>query len=168
MSRSKKVSPSRHEEVSTFSFFGSSITKPLEDIKANHEDTCRQRRHGIHSILHDQKLLASWWNLLWTLPGLVIGMAAVFVGFVLVPFHNVFHRPDQWWEMMLQCAVVGTGMTGCYCGDRYDRVLLWGQVWQGVLWGQVWLAVIRIIIFSEWCTKFRECLEKPISNKELL
>ena len=104
-----KVVPIDSEEVTSFSFFGSSINKSLEDVKESHVDTCRRRLIGIQSIILDQKCLSSWWNLMWTVPGLVIGMGSVFLGFVLIPFENVFLKPDHWYEMMLQCAIVGTG-----------------------------------------------------------
>ena len=112
-----KVRPVEAEKVSSFSFFGSSINKSLEEVKANHEDTCRRRRQEIESIFLNHQCLASWWNLLWILPGLLIGAAAVFVGFVLIPFENVFLKPEHWYEMMLQCAIVGLGKI-VYSGDR--------------------------------------------------
>ena len=107
--RNNKVVPIESEEVTSFSFFGSSINKSLEEVKTNNVDTCRRRLIGMQSIILDQKCLASWWNLMWTVPGLVIGMGSVFLGFVLIPFENVFLKPDHWYEMMLQCAIVGTG-----------------------------------------------------------
>ena len=120
-----KVGPVEVKEVSSFSFFGSSINKSLEEVKANHEDTCRRRRQEIQSILLDHQCLASWLNLIWVLPGLLIGAAAVFVGFVLIPFENVFEKPEHWYEMMLQCAIVGLGKivhASCMhvCGDGFS------------------------------------------------
>ena len=107
--RKTKVSPFEVKDESSFSFFGSSINKSLEEVKENHENTCKRRRQGIQSILLDQEFLGSWWSLMWMLPGLLIGATAVCLGFVLVPFENVFHKPEHWYEMMIQCTIVGLG-----------------------------------------------------------
>ena len=123
-----KVNPIEVKEESSFSFFGSSINKSLEEVKENHENTCIRRRQGVQSILLDQQFNGSWWNLMWILPGLVIGATAVFLGFVLVPFENVFHKPEHWYEMMLQCATVGLGKIVQLC-RRISQCLLRVSFW---------------------------------------
>ena len=90
--------------------FASTIHQTLEEAEDHHNDICTQREKEMESIALHQYCSVSWWYLLWALVGPAIGIAAVFIGFVLWPTENVFLHPDHWYECMLQCGVVWIGM----------------------------------------------------------
>lgn len=91
------------------SIFASTIKQTLEEAKELNDDLCTKREEEMESIVVHRNCSVSWWNLLWGLVGTVLGMAAVFIGFVLWPTENVFLHPDHWYECMLQCGIVWIG-----------------------------------------------------------
>ena len=95
----------------------STIRQSLEEAKENYDDLCTKREAEMESIVLHKKCSVSWVNMLWGLVGTVLGMTAVFIGFVLWPTENVFLHPDHWYECMLQCGIVWVGKLVVGGGD---------------------------------------------------
>ena len=96
--------------------FASTIHQSLEEAKDNYDDLCSKREAEMESIVLHKKCSVPWVNMLWGLVGMVLGMTAVFIGFVLWPTENVFLHPDHWYECMLQCGIVWVGKLGAAGG----------------------------------------------------
>ena len=91
------------------SIFASTIKETLEEARENYEELCTKRELEMKSIVLHKKCSVPWLNILWGLVGTLLGMVAVFIGFVLWPTENVFFHPDHWYECMLQCGIVWVG-----------------------------------------------------------
>ena len=91
------------------SIFASTIKETLEEAEKNYEELCLKRELEMESIVLYKKCSVPWLNMLWGLVGTLLGMVAVFIGFVLWPTENVFLHPDHWYECMLQCGIVWVG-----------------------------------------------------------
>ena len=89
--------------------FASTIKQTLEEVKENYDDLCTRREEEMKGIVLRNRCTVSLKNLMWSLVGTVLGMIAVFIGFVLWPTENVFLHPDHWYECMLQCGIVWVG-----------------------------------------------------------
>jgi hypothetical protein len=97
--------------------FASTIHQSLAEAKENYDDLCSKREAEMESIVLHKKCSVPLVNMLWGLVGTVLGMTAVFIGFVLWPTENVFLHPDHWYECMLQCGIVWVGKLGAAGGD---------------------------------------------------
>ena len=72
--------------------FASTIRQSLEEAKENYDDLCTKREAEMESIVLHKTCSVSWLNMLWGLVGTVLGMTAVFIGFVLWPTENVVSK----------------------------------------------------------------------------
>ena len=102
------------EELSFFCniwniIFASTIKDSLQEANMKYEDLCEKREMEMESIVMKRKCSVPWYKALWGIVGTVLGMVAVFIGFVLWPTENVFLHPDHWYECMLQCGIVWVG-----------------------------------------------------------
>ena len=91
------------------SIFVSTIKETLEEARDKYEELCTKRELEMESIVLHKKCSVPWLNILWGLVGTLLGMVAVFIGFVLWPTENVFLHPDHWYECMVQCGIVWVG-----------------------------------------------------------
>ena len=89
--------------------FASTIKQTLEEVRENYEDLCTRREVEMKGIVLRNRCTVPLMNMMWGLVGTVLGMIAVFIGFVLWPTENVFLHPDHWYECMLQCGIVWVG-----------------------------------------------------------
>ena len=92
--------------------FASTIKQTLEEVKDNYDELCTRREVEMKGIVLRNRCTVPLKNLMWSLVGTVLGMIAVFIGFVLWPTENVFLHPDHWYECMLQCGIVWVGELG--------------------------------------------------------
>ena len=89
--------------------FSSAPPVTLKEETKSFRDLCRNRKNAIEAVVLHTQCPVSWWNGMWAFLGIVMGTAAVFVGFVLWPTENVVLHADHWYECMLQCGIVWMG-----------------------------------------------------------
>ena len=89
--------------------FASTIKQTLDEVRENYDYLCKRCEVEMKGIVLRNSCTVPLKNLMWGLVGTVLGMIAVFIGFVLWPTENVFLHPDHWYECMLQCGIVWVG-----------------------------------------------------------
>ena len=89
--------------------FSSTVVETLEEAQKQHTNLSDYRKIEMENIVLRGSCSVSWYRGLWGLIGSLLGICAVFVGFVLWPTENVFLHPEHWYECMLQCGIVWMG-----------------------------------------------------------
>ena len=89
--------------------FSSTIEDSVAEVYEKISIKNTRREAEIKRIVVDGVCTVSFWNILWQIAGVGLGVVGVLLGFVFWPSDNVFMEPQKWYQCVLQCGSVWTG-----------------------------------------------------------
>lgn len=99
----------------------------IETMRQLQQDRACRRKQDIQDLLGDVPGVGPELNQLHgfrCLLGIAVGMIVVTAGFASWPMKNPINHPDRWWECMLQCATIWTGITALFLTMTMGAILL--------------------------------------------